>query len=144
MGMPLTPEQIQAIAAILGLIGGGGVAWWRLSSKFFAFVGAQNSLAEAIERLRSAQIAHVKRAGDRLDLLSRSIGSLDKDTATLSALVSEREKDTTRLEAQLEQLATMVVKQVASVNAACASLDAVWRTLQVLHPDRVPKRAGDR
>lgn len=140
----LDPNWTQAIIAGLTFLGGLWLAWWRITARVHAFVAAQTATLEAVDRLRAAQIAHVKRAGERLDLLSRAVASLDKDVATLTALVSEREKDTTRLEAQLEQLASMVVKQVAAVNGACSSLDAVWRTLQTLHPDRVPKRAGDR
>lgn len=138
------PASIQTIVAVLGLLGSIVVAWWRITAELHRVLGVQTELVSALDRLRAQVTASVKRATERLDTLSRVVATLDRDVSTMTALVSEREKDTSRLEGQLEQLGGMVVKQVAAVNSACGSLDAVWRTLQTLHPERVPKRASDR
>ena len=62
----------------------------------------------------------------------------------LKALAIEREKDVARLEGRLDQTTKVSIELTGAVKGAPASLDGLWRTLQTIHPDRVPKRASDR
>lgn len=146
--MSLTPEQIQAAAAVAGLLitvlGSALGVWWRVTAKIHAFTEAQTSTLAALDKLR-IQVAHsLRKIDQRLGSVDQAASTVSKELATFSVLLSEREKDVARLEGQLDQLGSLVVKQVAAVQGAVASLDAVWRVLQKLHPEAVPKRASER
>ncbi len=133
----LSPELIQALVAGFTFLGGVWLAWWRITARVHGFIGAQAATSFSLDTLNKSVLDLADETTDKLDDLSIVV-------TTLTAQMAEREKDVSRLEGQIEQLGTLIVKQVAAVNGAVASLDAVWRTLQVLHPDKVPRRASDR
>ncbi len=140
----LTPDAIQAAAAIVGLLGTALVTWWRITKRLHDYVTAQNATLAALDKLR-IQVAHsAKRTHERLDLFAKDVVSLKSDLATFSVLMHEREKDVSRLEGQLEQLSSIVIEQVGAVRESTANLAALWRTLQTLHPTQVPRRASDK
>lgn len=139
-----TPELVQAVVAAFTFLGGVWLAWWRITSRVHAFIAAQVATSLAVDKLRQEATETGDEVAERLFVLAADVGSLKADVGRLSTLMGEREKDVSRLEGQIDQLGSLIVKQVAAVHAATASLDAVWRTLQVLHPDKVPRRASDR
>ena len=141
----LTLQDVLAVLGFLGaLLGSAWAVWWRVTSRLHAFIEAQTSTRTAVDELAAALATSKAELAQRLDLLTRRLGTAARELNTLATLVSEREKDSARLEGQVEQLGVMIVRQVAAVNQASSSLDAIWRTLQVLHPGQVPKRASDR
>lgn len=151
---PITPDMVQAGVALLGFVGACVLGWWRLTLVVHRYVAAQNATLVAVDKLR-VQVAHTgKRTSERLDLFARDVvavrdgvaqelGKLRTELATLTVVMNEREKDIARLEGQIENLSAIVVKQVGAVRDATGNLNAIWKTLQVLHPDKVPRRASD-
>lgn len=140
----LTPDQIQAAVAVASFLGTGLLFWWRLTKRLHEHVTALNAALTAVDKLR-VQVAHTgKRTQERLDLLAQDWNKVRTELATNSVLMAEREKDIVRLEGQIENLGSIVTKQVSAVAGAVSSLDAIWRTLQRLHPTAVPKRASDK
>lgn len=140
----MSPDQIQAIAAVITLLAGGLAIWWRVTAKLHAFLGAQNATLTAVETLRRQVAWSAKRTSDRLDLFAQDIERLKSKIETHTVLLTEREKDLSRLEGQIEQLSSLVVKNVAALQGATSSLDALWRSLRMIHPDKIPLRASDR
>ncbi len=144
----LTPEQIQALVAVLGAlataIGTGLVFYWRVATRVASFTAAQNATLTALDRMRVQLAGTAKRFHEQGNAFARDIAQLEKTIATLSAIMHEREKDLSRVEGQIEQLGAVVVKQVATMQGVLSSTEALWRTLHTLHPQQVPKRASER
>lgn len=81
------------------------------------------------------------------DAVAKNIGRQEKlvdMVTTLVVKIDEREKDTTRLEGALELQRRDMMEVVKGLHQATSSLDAMWRTLQTMFPDRVRKSASDR
>lgn len=103
-------------------------------------IDQQNLNVEAIKKLGAAMgsiNAKVAQIGEKYAEIKNDIGKL-------SVGLKEREKDIGKIEGRIDQIGTLMLNQVAAVKEATSSLDAVWRTLQGLYPDKVPKRLSDR
>lgn len=139
--------SVSDIAAAMTMLGALGLFFWRLSVRIKEAVDGQKSNAEAISRLGNTMAALGRRMaqnGENVLHVEGKLNLIKGDIGKLSLLLTEREKDISRLEGQIETLSNLMLKQVSAVKEATSSLDAVWRTLQVLFPDKVPKRASDR
>ncbi len=144
----LTPEQIQAIVAVVGAVvtavSTGLVLYWRLAARVTAFIAAQNATLVAVDKMRVQLAGTAKRFSEQGVLFARDLDGVKGAVSSFTLVMHEREKDLSRVEGQIEQLGTVVIKQVATMQGAMSSIDAVWRTLQNLHPQAVPKRASER
>jgi septal ring factor EnvC (AmiA/AmiB activator) len=142
--MNVTPEIIQGAVAALGFLGGLLTLGWRLSLKAHASLEAQKSILKAVDTLRAQLVGSARKFDSRLAQFAQDVDGIKRELATLAVVIHEREKDTSRIEGQLEQLGTMLVKNVAALQGNLASTDALWRALAKLHPEHVPRRASDR
>ncbi len=144
----LTPEQIQAIVAVVGAVvtavSTGLVLYWRLAARVTAFIAAQNATLMAVDKMRVQLAGTAKRFSEQGNAFARDLEGVKGELKAFSAIMHEREKDLSRVEGQIEQLGSVVVKQVATMQGVLSSTEALWRTLQSIHPQQVPKRASER
>lgn len=123
-------NNFNAIVAGLTGIGtaGGGMLFflWRVSKWFHQMAAAETARAETMA------------------VLSKSVESMVCTVAELKMKFDRMEKDQAKLEGKIEQTQSTLVQVIAGLQGATSSLDGMWRTLQAIFPDRVPKRASDR
>lgn len=142
--MHLPEIDIQAAIELLTFIGALVAGVWRVSYRLKQALDGQKAQQVAIDKIPAIIGQIARRITQDADKASVRLHAIEKEINAFSIILHEREKDVSRVEGQIEQLSTVVIKQVAAVRDSVASLDAIWRTLQVLHPDAVPKRASDR
>lgn len=126
-------EWIEPLVALLTFLGAFLGATWALLRKFQGVVDGQAAIVEEMKRLRNQMLTLAKISQE---------GAVE--IGMLKVLLSEREKDLNKLEGKVEQTNGTMMKLNGSIEKAISSLDGLWRTLQTLHPDKVPKRASDR
>ena len=102
------------------------VATWRISGWARRVVDGQRALVHEASRAK----AH----------LSKLTGAIQD----LSRRIEDGEKQDARLEGKIEQGQQTQVRLIAAIQQATGSLDALWRTLHALFPEKVPKRSSDR
>lgn len=116
------PEQVNQILAALGTI---AALWWRVSKAAAKNHLDQENLKTEVIRLSAASVEAVR-------VITQLATKLD-----------EREKDVIRLEGALEAVRRDQVQIISSLQQAVSSMNAMWRAMDSLHPDAVPKRASD-
>ncbi len=116
----------ELIGMILGFVTTIGTIWWRVAA---SFTKTQLDIKNLYKHFNS--IANVTTD------LSRSV-------TQLSTKLEEREKDIMRLEGALEVERKDMISVITGLQQATSSLNAMWRTLDSLFPDAIPKRASDR
>lgn len=120
------PELIlQVLAGGASFVSGIGALWWKLSKVAARFHLDQENIKSELIRFSAAHVETVRAL------------------TQLSTKIDEREKDVIRLEGAFEATRRDQIHLITGLQQAVGSLDAVWRTLQALHPDTVPKRASD-
>lgn len=128
--MVITPEQIQAAVAIAGLLGSAltatAVAVWRGSKWAGQITAGMKTLVKTVNT-----------QSDRLK-------SLEEKVVELAVIQRERADAAAKLEGKLELTTAALSAATKAAGKTSDSVEALWHTLQVLHPDRVPKRASDR
>lgn len=137
-------DQIESLLAIIGSVGAFfiflGTLVWRLSTK----VHTLTMMAPEIVKLRS-QIAHTgKLTREAVDVVAQRVGALEQGLAGHAAILAEREKSTLKLEGKMEQAHDDMLKVVSSLTQVMGSVDALWRTLERIHPDQIPRRASQK
>jgi hypothetical protein len=130
MQINLDPEQIQQILEILGTIGTGLIAfggvWW----KFSKWLNNKENFQKETNKI-------LKDFGEVIQRLS--------DTNTVFTVkLEEREKDLMKLEGALEIQRRDMVGVITSLQKTAGSLDALWKTMQSVYPDKVPRRLSDK
>jgi seryl-tRNA synthetase len=103
-----------------------GVAWWRFS------------------RWVHTLDADREKYGSELNRLTESHCKLTEAITVLSVKLDEREKDTIKLEGAIDSQRKDLVTVITSLQKTSSSLDALWRTMQNLHSDQVPRRLSDK
>lgn len=76
--------------------------------------------------------------------LARQTRKAGEMMVKLEQIAIQREKDQDRLEGHIDASRRTTLDLNTLLAKAIANLDALWATLQTLHPDKVPKRASDR
>lgn len=144
--MQLSPDTIQAALAVLGgvgsLLAAVFVFLWRLSGKFHEFVATQAATTLELAKLRAIIAQGARKTSEAVDALTRQSSLSERNFALLTASLGEREKDITRLEGQVEQLGSIITKQIAAVNGVSNSLDALWRVLEKSVPGSTARFSG--
>jgi len=92
----------------------------------------QTQIIAALTEVKNA----IKTLADRQTKTSNIVIQLEADFRALN-------RDGSKLEGKVEILAKTLTDSICTMQAVSGSLDAVWRTLQVLNPDKVPRRASD-
>lgn len=127
-------ELLVAIGSLASaIITAIAVGAWRVGSWARRVVEGQRALSDA----HRGMAEQFSRARQQLVALTRGVDDLKRR-------IEEGEKQDARLEGKIEQAQQTTVKLIAAMQQSTGSLDALWRTLHALFPDRVPKRAGDR
>lgn len=144
----ITPDAIQAAVAVLGAVGSLfaflGLFLWRMSGRVHEMLATQVAVTNELALLRKQMLLSARGLRDSLEAQSRRLVDLERSFAILAAGLAEREKDITKLEARAEQTHDDFLKVVSSLTQVMSSNDAMWRSLQRLHPNDIPKRASDR
>lgn len=78
------------------------------------------------------------------EAIAAGLSAYSKEFAALRAIIQEREKDLLRLEGVSDAARRDMLETIKSLERVTAKIDAMWLTLQRLHPEHVPKRASDR
>ena len=118
-------ELLGALAAFCGFA-------WGLLRKGQKYVEVQKNLVEAVRTLNVSVSDARKEAAQTTYEVARLKVSLD-----------QREREISRLEGKLQTVHTDYKENAAKLYEVIGQLAALWKTLQTLHPDRVPKRASD-
>lgn len=120
------PElALQVIAGGASFVSGIGALWWKLSKLAARFHLDQENIKSELIRFSATHL------------------ETSKALVQLATKLDEREKDVIRLEGAFEATRRDQIHLITGMQQAVGSLDAVWRTLQTLHPDAVPRRASD-
>jgi hypothetical protein len=122
----VTPEQITTGIAVLTFFGSCLAAFWWVTRAIHEAAATQKQLVEAVKTMAS------------------QIELLRIDVTQLKSHAAYRDRTESKHEGRMEQLQSATMKVIGSLQQVSGSLDAVWRTLQRLHPEVVPKRASDR
>ena len=141
MPFEVTPELIQAVLGVAAFIGSCLGLWWRITKRLHEHVTALNGAMAALDKLRVQVGDSSRRTTARLDSFSLSLVQIQGELKTFSVVLNERDKDVSRLEGQIENLGSIVTRQVAAVSGAINSIDALWRALQAA--GQVPRRLSD-
>lgn len=132
--MSLDPKDyIEILTALIGLFSAVIFLWWRLSKGIGKFVASTEALGDA-----------QKSTNEKLGKLADAYTNLGNSIVRLETKLEEREKDISRLEGALEVGRKDMINVITSLQQCTSSLDAMWRTLQGLFPDKVPARMSDR
>jgi seryl-tRNA synthetase len=128
--MEITPEQIQAAVAIAGLVGSAltaiGLGVWRGAK----WAGQISSGIRTVIKTVNTQSDRIK--------------SLEEKVVELAVVQRERGDSTAKLEGKVELTTAALAASTKAAEKTADKVEALWRTLQTLHPDKVPKRASDR
>lgn len=129
MELYLDSSTIQTYLEIIGAIATGlitlGAAWWKFSRWVHDLeTSSQNSKTE-------------------LEAISKSVDKMAEALTVLAVKLDEREKDLLKLEGSLEVQRKDFVSVITSLQKTSSSLDALWRTMQAVYPDKVPRRLSD-
>jgi len=114
-----------------------------------ALGGGASVVAAFVWRYYQIRSQHEQILGSLTDLkagLETLAGRQAKTARIVIALQTQielRSQDSSKLEGKVEVLADTLAKNIGTLQAVSASLDGVWRTLQFLFPDKVPKRVSD-
>lgn len=133
----MTIEAWQGILGVIITLGtilssvGGFLVW--VAKKVHGFVKLQTKLIEKTTEHTEA-----------IKLLADAVKMLSEKQKQSEHQLSMREQETMKLEGKVETSNKMMMALTGDLRSTTASLDGLWRTLQVLHPDRVPKRLSDR
>jgi seryl-tRNA synthetase len=103
-----------------------GAAWWRFSRWVHSLEADREKSSGEIGKLIAS---HVK---------------LTESITILSVKLEEREKDTMKLEGAIDAQRKDMVSVITSLQRTSSSLDALWRTMQNLYSDKVPRRISDK
>lgn len=133
LGHSIDSGWVQAGCAVLTLLGAFLVAWWRFSKWLHGIVATQTHLITVFGELKVS-----------VGKLAEAQGKLTKAIIEHNVRLAEREKDQLRTEGKVEQTQQNLMNAVATLQVCNSSLDALWRTLQRLFPDQVPRRASER
>lgn len=139
-------EQIQAAIAVLGGVGSllaAAIAFlWRLSSQVHTFRATQDATTAELVKLRAIIGQGARKSTEAIDALTRQSNATERNFALLAASLGEREKDILRIEGQIDQMGSIVTRQIAAVNGVISSLDALWRTLEKSVPGSTARFSG--
>ena len=123
-------SRYQPLLEVGGLLFGGLGAIWAIWWKF------SQSYAKT-----SMEFASMKKQISKSDSLTLD---MTKALVQLATKLDEREKDIAKLEGAMDVQRRDMMEVIKGLQAAVSSLDGMWRTLQTIHPDKVPRRASDR
>lgn len=115
------------------ILGSFFMLWWKISGKVHLAI-------REMECLKKASAESTKSNEE----IRKVISNLARAASGLRATLVEREKDILKLEGAIESHQRTQIELIGTIKETVGNLEAIWRTLQVLHPDRVPKRASDR
>lgn len=118
-------DLFEAGTAGLGFLAAFGALWWRISKS-----AVKTSLV-------------IKEMGLQLEKLTHVNLELTKSFVSLSTKLDEREKDIIKLEGSIDTQRKDLIHLISALQQTGGSLTAMWRTLQNLFPNAVPKRASD-
>lgn len=130
--LELVVAVVGAASAIGGVLFAVAVYLWKASRWAGRFLDRDKAMAEQARKL-------TLRLGQNADQTSR----LRQEIAVLAAKIEEREKDQARLEGKIEQNTAAMMKVAGDLREVVGSQRRLWQTLHVIHPDKVPKRAGE-
>lgn len=119
-------KLVELLTGVSAALGGVGALWWKIT-RAFARAGID------IEGMKAG-----------MDKMAHTTLELTKAVVQLSTKLDEREKDIYKLEGSLDGQRKDMLQVISGLQQATGSLDALWRTLQKLYPDKVPQRASDR
>jgi hypothetical protein len=119
-------ELIDNLWAFLGILAGVMALWWKISLSF----------TKTYLEFHRLQL-HTKQMEAVLNQMTRAL-------ITHTEQLDARERDLRKLEGAIEVQRRDLVGIIASLQQSTGSLDAMWRTLQNLFPERVPRRASDK
>jgi chromosome segregation ATPase len=120
------PQIFETLTGLLGLVSAVAALWWKLSKS-----AARTSLEH-------------EKVKEQLIKFSSQHEETTKALIQLATKLDEREKDVMRLEGAFETQRRDLMHLITGLQQATSSLDAMWRTLQGLFPDTVPRRASDK
>jgi len=127
--MILDPDKLSTYLGILGALGSGvaafGAAWWRFSRWVYDLDSHQDKTNEQLLRLADSNLR------------------LTEAITIMTVKLEEREKDTLKLEGAIELQRKDVKDVISSLQTNTSNLDALWRTLKIVYPDKVLKRMSD-
>lgn len=130
-------EKWQLVLAAVGMlmtIAGsvGAILWW--------VVQRVHHFVKTLDRVIAAVQAHATALGS----LSEEVKRLSAKSSSAEHQLVLRERETMKLEGQIQTSNQLLMGVVGDMRAATENLNAVWRLLDKMHPDTVPKRASDR
>jgi hypothetical protein len=130
-------DNLEAIVAVGGVlaaaVSGAAATIWKVSQ--------WSARAEVADAARDKAIAELV---DKLGGVTTALATLGSAIREMRVGLKIRERDHAKTEGKLEQTQQSLVQVIATLQQASGSLNALWKTLQTLHPERVPKRASDR
>lgn len=128
--MNLDVTTIESTLGIVATVISGliafGAAWWRFSKWVHTLETDKEQSAEGLKKLVES---HLK---------------LTEAITVLTVKLDEREKDTIKLEGAIDAQRKDMVSIITSLHKTSSSLDALWKTMQNLYSDKVPRRLSDK
>jgi hypothetical protein len=118
-------DLFEAMTAALTFLAAFGALWWRISKS-----AVKTSLV-------------MRDMGTQLEKLTLASADLTKSFITLATKLDEREKDIVKLEGSIDTQRKDMIHLISALQQSSGSLNALWRTMQSLFPQDVPKRASD-
>ena len=116
----------ELIGIVLGFVTTIGTIWWKIAA---AFTKTQIDIKNLYKHFNS---------------IATVTGNLSTSVTELSTKLQEREKDIMRLEGAIEVERKDMITVITNLQQTTSSLNALWRTLDNLFPEAIPKRASDR
>lgn len=121
------------VSIVVTILGSTLVLVWRASGWVATLEAADRDLARATAELK-----------DEVAKVDETVSGFGTRIGEIRHAVDTQAKDSGRLEGRIEQLADASVRTTSSLERTIGNLDAVWRTLERLHPNQVTKRLSDR
>lgn len=126
MGIETVKEAFELAGLVLSGIIAIGVWWWKAAQNVHKITHAQAHTQEQLLKMADTNL----KLTEAVTVFGVKIDGLEKDISKLEGGLEVQRRDTMNLISTLQQ--------------TTSSLDALWRTLQNMYPDKVPRRASDK
>lgn len=124
---------VELAVAFGSFMGGLWVLWRKVSKAIDKYTTQVDLMAVEFAKL-----------GEAHKILTSTQEKVACALSDLATRLLEREKDISKLEGAMDATRKDMIHLVSAIQQSSGSLDGLWRTLQTLFPNQVPRRASDK
>lgn len=124
---------VTVLGALGSMIGSIAIVGWKVSGVMQKLLLRDQETSKTLIQL-----------GKLVVKTQNQIHELHVEIAEMRVENRQREKDTARVDGKIENTNDTMMRLTITLQKACGQLDALWLTLQAIHPDQVPRRASDK